>query len=588
MATQTEQYNRNTLQSAVPPAIPVRYFYTSPLAIDDPLSPLPPPTTAATAARRHPARPFSEFDNAAINKAWIKVRKRIFQYNEEMGGEKNPAAGTPPATANKVLKEAGREGHEPITRDDGSQRTPGREIPSRRSSSRGQYSRSAEVHHRDDDHSADAESMAATLPTSVRFSDSVDSPPGGRPAITGTPFIRAPSRKNLMHMAPPERTEASRRPATHEVDSYTWDESMEPALSGYDGKKKQTGGPPREHTPAPSAKVPVGISRLHHVVMEPTSIRMEPIYWSPVNDVAEVIRGTWFYKDTMLPVEVDVANMLEAGYIDLQPWTQTWNDELNSAIEAGAAGEMKILHKLWPDNLKNPHSHPATSVQTQSIPVHGSASKTEVDREEERRLIVESACDVLDISTGSDGPDNKASGDRSYSHDGRKNIYRQAGVIYANAKEAYLLKPALQPSEYYGRRPLASYIRKGRSIGICVTRGFDQQTWDKLHPIKRKVQAGASTPQATATTRSRQTIEPDVGFSERPQVSDLVLVIHGIGQKLSERIETYHFTHAINGFRREVNVELAAADTKRRLRADAKGIMVLPVRYSGRPSVTTD
>lgn len=50
----------------------------------------------------------------------------------------------------------------------------------------------------------------------------------------------------------------------------------------------------------------------------------------------------------MLPVETDVANMLEVGYVQLQVWTQTWKDELNSAVEVGAAGEMKIVHKLWP------------------------------------------------------------------------------------------------------------------------------------------------------------------------------------------------------------------------------------------------
>jgi len=90
-------------------------------------------------------------------------------------------------------------------------------------------------------------------------------------------------------------------------------------------------------------------------------LRMEPIYWSPVNDLASVIRGTWFYAETMLPVEVDVANMLEAGYIEMQPWTETWKDELNSAVEVGAIGEMKILHKLWPDHPKKPSSRPSTA-----------------------------------------------------------------------------------------------------------------------------------------------------------------------------------------------------------------------------------
>lgn len=195
---------------------------------------------------------------------------------------------------------------------------------------------------------------------------------------------------------------------------------------------------------------------------------------------------------------------------------------------------------------------------------------------------MENACDLIDISTGPDGPDNKAAGDAEYGHDGRKNLYRKAGVIYANEKEAYLLRPSLQPSDYYGRRPLANYIRKGRAIGICVTRGFDQAIWDKLHPtsntpMAREARKGVSTAQAGAPPNRRQKADPSLAQSERPQVTDLVLVIHGIGQKLSERVETFHFTHAINAFRREVNVELGAPDVKRHLRKDMGGIMVLPV-----------
>lgn len=40
--------------------------------------------------------------------------------------------------------------------------------------------------------------------------------------------------------------------------------------------------------------VVVGVSRLHKVTL-PT-LQMKPIYWSPVNDVSVVTRGTWFYR----------------------------------------------------------------------------------------------------------------------------------------------------------------------------------------------------------------------------------------------------------------------------------------------------
>lgn len=56
-------------------------------------------------------------------------------------------------------------------------------------------------------------------------------------------------------------------------------------------------------------------------------------------------------------------------------------------------------------------------------------------------------------------------------------------------------------------------------------------------------------------------------------------MIHGIGQKLSERVESFHFTHAINEFRRSVNVELCNEAIHRALRDDLGGVMVLPVNW---------
>ncbi len=50
-----------------------------------------------------------------------------------------------------------------------------------------------------------------------------------------------------------------------------------------------------------------------------------------------------------------------------------------------------------------------------------------------------------------------------------------------------------------------------------------------------------------------------------------------IGQKLSERVESFHFTHAINDFRRRINVELGTEAVRGYLRDDLGGIMVLPV-----------
>lgn len=579
LSSHANQYIREVLHSTeTPPEIPVRYFYTSPLAIDDPLSPVPPPVTGSAAPKKQSPRPFSAYDNDAINESWLDLRKKILKHNEEVGEKDGHGRGTPTNAAVARLK---RKRGSSNASTDGAAVGVGRDIPSARVSGQSAYSRSAELADRRRPGSSGG-SQGPMLSGSLKASDNGHISPL-EPPTTGTPFIRAPSRTNISRSWKPPAASSGSRPTVTEHDSYKWDDDMEPALSGSKDKGPAKSNPtPKE---GPSAKVPVGVSRLHQVVMEAESLRMEPIYWSPLSDIAQIVRGTWFYKDTMLPVEVDVANMLEAGYIELQPWTQTWKDELNSAVDVGAYGEMKILHKLWPDKPPKPNeSRPSTSQQMQTMGlVQSTMPQEDESPEEERRDIVENVCDLIDISTGPAGPDNKSAGDLEYGANGQKHLYLKAGVIYATDTEACILKPALQPSEYYGRRPLANYIRKGRPIGIPVVRGFDQSRWDKLHPTKNTAKAqaardGVSTSQGGIPAYRRQKSDPDLAQSERPKVTDLVLVIHGIGQKLSERMETFHFTHAMNGFRREVNVELGTPDVKRHLRKDMGGMMVLPVR----------
>lgn len=569
----TNQYIRQVLHhSEPPPPVKARFFYTSPLAIDDPLSPLPPPATSAGITIKQPPRPFSEYDNTALDKAWNELRHKILKYNEERGEKSKDDqttgdADTPrrgkgkqnelrPATSSRRLREA--YGGRPASNSD--------------ASSRPRYVE--ESWNNDEREMVSSSAPRMDLNTSMHALDGPSLPVGAEmPSTTGRPFARAPSRKAVPQLSSKQRDSSlDSRPEPHTLDSYNWDVT-EGLINHHPQEEEKV-----EENEGPTAKVAVGVSRLHQVVMP--NLQMEPIYWAPVHDIAPVTRGTWFYKDTMLPVETPVANMLEAGYVELQPWTETWRDELNSAIEVGAAGEMKILHKLWPEQLtKRPDSRPGTSQGEMPNMAASNLADLEPDTPgKQRERAVEAACDIIDISSGVNGPDNKAAGSVTYSE---KN-YPHAGVIYANVTEAHILKPNLQPSTYYGRRPLANYIRKGRKLGVAVVRGFDQAAWDRLYPPKKgatmkKAQEGVSSAQSGAPPTRRQKNDPELARSERPKVTELVLVIHGIGQKLSERMESFHFTHAINAFRREVNVELGTDAVKAHLRKDMGGIMVLPV-----------
>ncbi|KAK3304478.1 DDHD domain-containing protein [Chaetomium strumarium] len=313
-----------------------------------------------------------------------------------------------------------------------------------------------------------------------------------------------------------------------------------------------------------SVEVPVGISRLHMVSLP--VLQMKPIYWSPVNDIATVLRATWFYRDTMVPVEPVVANQLEAGYRELRPWTETWADELRSALDVGPLGEEKVSHRLWPEVVDKrqkgkPGLPPEPPISTDPF-CAARCFRGEAAAEGSLEPV------HSEQDTALPPPESR--------------LYASYHVIYKDGTNAFLLKPSQKPSAYYGRKPV-SKIMRGITVGLPVVRGFDRAAWERVHD-KRAASRSKSMPVGTPAAELLQTAEeggcPGCRLEkDRGQVTDLVLVAHGIGQKLSERVESFHFTHAVNAFRRAVNVELESPAVKSVLRPEQNGIMVLPVNW---------
>ena len=258
--------------------------------------------------------------------------------------------------------------------------------------------------------------------------------------------------------------------------------------------------------------IPVGVSRLH--VVQIPSLKMGPIYWNPLHDTSSVVRGTWFYKDTMWPVESDVANQIEAGYQDLKPWTPTYQDELNSCIENGPEAELKVAHRLWPEEEPK---------------VSGSKPGTAANRHSST-LAAENEKKAQPLGPPSIYPTQAAGVLTGFETTAR--LFEKSSMIFANARDAQILKPSLLPSRSKGRKPLAN-IRKGRVIGIPVVRGFDVKAWEKLNPPTKS--AAAVTAERSATIAMQKAAGNGNQFpciacqsaEEQPKPTDLVLVIHG-------------------------------------------------------------
>ncbi|KAA8565853.1 hypothetical protein EYC84_009670 [Monilinia fructicola] len=368
---------------------------------------------------------------------------------------------------------------------------------------------------------------------------------------TGKPFLKLPARGE--NPAPQGDPTHGNEPAIDSQNSHERDSTEDMEVEGCKAYKH------KDHTKC-QVDVPVGTSRLHSVRLP--CLVVQPIYWSPLNDRYPCIYGTWFYKETMCPVEPAVANQLEKGYRANECWSQTWDDQLNSAIEVGPEGEEKIVHRLWPNEKDSKASALDASEHMLSTDPYCAARCFYGEAAAEGKVEESDAKPTAATSISKKYPNSQ--------------------VIYKNCEEAFILKPSLCPSAYYGRRPLTK-IKNGACVGVAVVRGFDRKAWNKLHPCKKST--SIAKPQGKPPKHSNS----DCGISdacpacktqdEPEKVSDLCLVVHGIGQKLSERMDSFSFTLAVNSFRCEMKRELTNDDVRKVLREEFCGVTVLPVNW---------
>ncbi|SPO05791.1 related to phosphatidic acid-preferring phospholipase A1 [Cephalotrichum gorgonifer] len=636
------QHRRNSHQDDHPPPVLARFFYSSPSSVDDPLSSgdLSAANSEAKLSRGQ-YRPFSAEDNHALEEAWISL---ICDHDRQAHREANQTRKSCPALTTEyakrlsgivrrlVVKHHGIHGPnyrppDPATLEPPPLDGPEPTIPVccqglyhdvetevTRSFCAVARARQHQLGHSNvilkvmeefnrvhspipsqagphafhlQSESAEPANPANARPRSSSSPD--DAKPADKPQISQSPprqQIPAPlaissralpaddgiSGKPFIRVGSPRSTPASRPSSAQGADASV--SHVEPRAEPPPIRPRQDATSARtrpeniiESQPDDlSADVVVGVSRLHMVSLP--ALHMQPIYWSPINDNAVAMRATWFYRDTMLPVPPEVANQLEEGYHELRPWTETWNDELKCAVEVGPLGEEKVSHRLWPDRM------PDTGKDTlKDTPPDSHMDPFCAARCFKGEVAAEGILNPQPLALTREAANSSNAPPKAFS---------SYHVIYRDRNEAFLLKPSLKPSGYYGRRPVAKIMR-GATVGVPVVRGFDEAAWNRYHsvaPSKEKKPGATQRGSGLSNLDSSRLCPACETDKKDAQVSDLVLVIHGIGQKFAERVESYHFTHAINAFRRSVNSELSDPLVKGVLKdGNLTRIMVLPVNW---------
>ena len=358
---------------------------------------------------------------------------------------------------------------------------------------------------------------------------------------------------------------------------------------------------------SPPAGVKVAVNEDYLFDVDVEGRELAPAYWlGPIYDVR---RGSWFYQEgsTLRPCEENLALQLEEGYLKLRPW------------------KFQPLTSPKPD--QSARSRPNSTIREKLIE-DGAESKG-----------------VNEVARPSGGETHNrvdeasAPGARIENRTQRLfGAYMNSVVTYEDSKIAWILTDDL-----FSRMSSTVYQRFGYLGGTKVVRGFtetnkpkDRQEQNQNSMIdkkrrsqppdakEREVQMMSEEKQAddiatknenlppllklerqvssfvTSTDddgsqeeeRARQRDEEEIqnqkdedGDDQNREIEHLILVTHGIGQRLGLRMESINFIHDVNVFRKTIknvyknSLDLQALNAQVETLPKNCRIQVLPISW---------
>lgn len=355
-------------------------------------------------------------------------------------------------------------------------------------------------------------------------------------------------------------------------------------------------------------KVPVNEDYLFDVDVEQRELA--PAYWhGPVYDVR---RGTWFYSDGNIqrPCDENLAAQLEEGYLKVKAWRLP-------AVQKEATTK--------PPSVSQPRSRPASWTPGQDF--HPPPTRSVATKGSSSDLRKKAGEDVVHVT--------QATG--HVQAEPQQNTYRLFGshmnsvVTYQDGTTAWLLT-----DDFMSRMNYTVYQRFTSGFaGVKITRGYISPTAKKPEKegksadgepstapeqekgedpeeskaerpstsenirasLHRQMSALLDDPAQTedrakqeeeARRRDEREIEDDYreieGDDQGREIEHLILVTHGIGQRLGLRLESVNFVHDVNTLRKTLKAVYADSPDLRALNAELDDaetvnsrIQVLPI-----------
>jgi hypothetical protein len=358
----------------------------------------------------------------------------------------------------------------------------------------------------------------------------------------------------------------------------------------------------RDHTfHHKSAKVPVNEDYLFDVDVE--SRELAPAYW--LGPVYEVRRGTWFYQEGAVqkPCDENLAAQLEEQYLKATPWTWKKQEPARSSSQSRANASSPLASKASLPNLRDQAAKEAGDAQSayavQTYRLFGPHSNSVVTYQDATTAWI-----LTDdfISRMSSGVYKRFAGGAHY-----------AGIKVTRGYVVQVKKPeekdtkaepdtssdtaTVDISAQESGKDRASVQgdhgnKKDNLHGEIASPESEKHRQTLEHQMSTLVSAGHEDPakqEEEIRKRDEKEIQDDYrdreGEQQDREIEHLLLVTHGIGQRLGLRMESVNFVQDVNTLRKTLKAVYDESPDLQALNSEVDSlpkncrIQVLPINW---------
>ncbi|KIV93091.1 hypothetical protein PV10_04335 [Exophiala mesophila] len=330
-------------------------------------------------------------------------------------------------------------------------------------------------------------------------------------------------------------------------------------------------------------KVPVNEDYLFDVHIEKRELG--PAYW--LGPVYEVRRGSWFYSDgtTLKPTDENLANQLEEGYLKAAPWRRlgvtsprstsqprsrpsSMNFDSNSTTQPSKAAPAQDDQASNPNTHRLFGTHMNTTVTYQDATVAYLSSDDFYSRMSSityGRFVGYGGTKVV---RGWSEPVIKATDSKTTDTKEK----RKSARIPTEPAQTDQKTGLPQDKDREDAEPEAKPRRSALERQLSSLAGMSP---DQENDISAEEEAREQEQQEMEDAREKD------GDDQARQIDHLVLVTHGIGQRLGLRLDSINFVHDVNTLRKTMKAVYGSAPDLQALSADPVNcrVQVLPIAW---------